>query len=67
MNEIYYVVYEKYSEYNQFEGYWVLDIEEFSDFSKAQKFKDNISKSYNYRKIIGPLTEVEKENSHYCI
>lgn len=60
----YYVIYEYYTDYNQFEGSWDLQIEEFESLDKFKKWlessrcaKDCIT--YN-RKLIGPLKLVEK-------
>lgn len=53
----FYVIYERYSEYNQFEGVWDYCFETFKSIEAAKEFiKDNKQDS-NYRNFIGPLTD----------
>jgi viroplasmin and RNaseH domain-containing protein len=37
----YYVIYQTYTEYNQFEGDWSTDFHKFESFEEAQRFIDN--------------------------
>jgi hypothetical protein len=63
----YYVIYESYSEYNQFEGSWDLKLKEFDSIQEANKWLDNNTyvkecRLYN-RTLIGPLVEVSSLSS----
>lgn len=51
----YYVLYQEYSEYNQFEGEWITAYETFSSMNAAKKYITFLKKNNNYRRIIGPL------------
>ena len=52
----YYILYEDYSEYNQFEGYWELRKETFTSLMAAKKAIKNLKgDNNNYRHVIGPL------------
>lgn len=58
----YYVIYEYYSEYNQFEGSWDLQLEEFSSLTAAKEWINNSRCAEECRlyerKLIGPLKKV---------
>lgn len=51
----YYVMYKSYTEYNQFEGSWDLDKEEFISFEEAERWIEEAQTSSDIRDIIGPL------------
>lgn len=62
----YYIIYEEYTEYNQFEGIWEISYKEFGSYQDA---KDWIEDSFeaeearrNERKLIGPLNLVVEED-----
>lgn len=58
MNKLYYVIYENYTEYNQFEGCWDWVVKEFDSEKKAREFANKIRPSQDTRKLIGPVQEV---------
>ncbi len=51
----YYVLYEFYHEYTQFEGSWGKDWIGFDTVGKAEDFIKGIKPGSDYRNIIGPL------------
>lgn len=51
----YYIIFESYQDYNQFEGVWNLDMQTFSTLEGAITYKDGLGKSGHIRDIIGPL------------
>lgn len=58
-----YIVFEDYSEYNQFEGSYDWIVEEFKTLQQANKRVDELKHlqgSGYVRKIIGPLVKAEK-------
>lgn len=56
---MYYVIYKYYTEYNQFEGIWDLQMKKCESYSKIRKWiKDNKNNS-NIKDIIGPLRKME--------
>jgi hypothetical protein len=57
--KIYYVLYEQYTEFNQFEGGWDLNMETFKSIGAAQMFMNKVKDSSNYRTVIGPLNLCE--------
>jgi len=52
----YYVLFEEYYDYNQFEGEWRLEHRVFDSYSDAEKFYTEISGNSNYSDIVGPLS-----------
>ena len=70
-NVIYFIVYERYAEYNQFEGQWFTEVRPFTDKDKAITYKEVLKKDKfnNYRSILGPLIEIganyKKEGQEY--
>lgn len=65
MKAQFYVVYEEYSEFNQFEGEWNLYIKEFSTLAEADEWLRTSREADDARrckrKLIGPLTEAKKK------
>ena len=61
INTDYYVVYEEYAEYNQFEGTWDLCLKKFKSVNKALAFIDQIEGNPNYRKCTRPLVPLVKQ------
>ncbi len=57
---MYYVLYEYYTEYNQFEGIWSKDWESFPTIKKALKFISVIKSQANYKNISEILVTVAK-------
>jgi hypothetical protein len=53
----FYVFYEYYSEYNQFEGSWEKDWAVFDGSEDAQGFIDSHTDNSDYRNFVGPLLE----------
>lgn len=49
---MYYVIYERYNEYNQFEGRWLYDVEEFRDIYEAHSFISDHQNNSDYRNFI---------------
>ncbi len=56
----YYVIYEKYSDYNQFEGEWNTYVQTFSSYDDAIKDVESMKCNSNYRHILGPLIQAHK-------
>lgn len=54
-----YVIYEFYSEYNQFEGSWDKDRNAYDNVEKAETFVAEVKKNSNYRNIVGPLGPIK--------
>lgn len=55
----FYVIYDYYTEYNQFEGFWDKEYKEFDSYQEAQKFADDEEGS------IGPLILTEDVYAFY--
>ena len=55
---MYYVLYEEYSEYNQFEGSWDKDWKSFNTEKEAIDYVLSIQKNHNYHNVIGPLKTI---------
>lgn len=53
----FYVIYEKYSDFTQFEGEWNIYIQTFSSYDDAIKDVESMKSNSNYRNIIGPLIQ----------
>jgi len=55
----YYIIYEEYTDYNQFEGCWEISVEEFDSIENAESWlntSERASECKTYeRKLIGPL------------
>lgn len=59
---MYYVIYEDYTEYTQFEGQWYFEYQEFSSLKECKDWiknsqKAKAAKMYG-RTLIGPLKKV---------
>lgn len=64
----YYIIYEEYSDYNQFEGNWTQKIQTFNSYEAAKKELNGLRTCYyhtNYRKRIGPLIKATKVKPSY--
>lgn len=48
---MYYLIYEQYMEYNQFEGDWFYQVDEYKDFYEAFNDKKESLKNNNIRNI----------------
>lgn len=57
MSNKFYVIYEEYSEYNQFEGTWDTMAEDFDTEEAANLFIAGLTHQ-DYQNIIGPLVNV---------
>lgn len=55
----YYVIYQEYQEYNQFEGTWNTDYHSFDSLELANKFAVSCANNSDLRFIAGPLIKVE--------
>jgi len=55
----YIVIFEEYSDYNQFEGSWDKDWSFFAKLKEAEVFAANLKGNHNYRNVVGPLTEIK--------
>lgn len=53
---MYYIIFEDYVEWNQFEGEWTLNYKEFQTLEEANRWLENSNPG---GKIIGPLVEVK--------
>lgn len=51
----YFIIYEDYTEYNQFEGSWDTRVARFSTLEKARRWLKEAKLSHNIKNIIGPL------------
>jgi len=51
----YYILYESYCDYTQFEGQWSLEHETFPTIEKTRKKIESLKESGNIRNVIGPL------------
>jgi hypothetical protein len=60
MKDKFFVIYEKYEEWNQFEGKWVIDYEVFNTLEKASGWMVESKRAKDCRqfrrKLIGPLS-----------
>lgn len=54
----YYVVYQSYTEYNQFEGDWESCYSEFDSLKEASDWIKAVKKDTDLKDIIGPLVKV---------
>lgn len=54
----YYVIYKKYIEWNQFEGRWMSEWQEFNNKKEVIEWMKNIKSDNNYDDIIGPLVKL---------
>lgn len=69
MKKQYYIVYEEYCEYNQFEGSWDYVVEKFKDFVEAKQKYENLTKGarhWNHRNVMF-LTDVMENELDYSI
>lgn len=57
----YFVIYQEYTEYNQFEGSWDTEYHSFDDLDKAKAFAASCEKSYSLRLLAGPLISLEEK------
>ena len=58
---MFYIIYQYYTEFNQFEGEWTDEYKEFETQTLAEEFKDRILKSLHgdFKFIAGPLIAVK--------
>ena len=56
---MYYVIYKHYTEYNQLEGSWDLQVEKSKSYSKIRKWIKDNKNNPNIKGIIGPLNKIE--------
>jgi hypothetical protein len=54
----YYVIYDDYTEYNQFEGSWDKQFKEFDNLASAKGFINSFREYGDQRDPIGPLVNV---------
>lgn len=55
----FYILYEEYSEFNQFEGGWTLHYSVFLSKRAAEKWRDGAQLNAGIRNISSVLTEAE--------
>lgn len=60
MKKKFFIIYERFAEFNQFEGSWEIDYEEFATFEEAQSWiaisRPAEECRLHKRKLIGPLS-----------
>lgn len=56
----YYVIYQDYTEYNQFEGDWSTQFKTFNSRKEAEKWIKDVKGNGNVGDVIGPLTDAVK-------
>jgi hypothetical protein len=56
----YYVIYQDYTEYNQFEGDWSTQFKTFNSCKEAEKWIKDVRSNSDIKDVIGPLTRVVK-------
>lgn len=57
----YYVIYQDYTEYNQFEGSWSTQFKIFNSRKEAEDWIKAVKSNNNIKDVIGPLTRVIKQ------
>lgn len=51
----FYVIYDSYTEYDQFSGDWAIKYKSFKTLKKCEEFINEIKLIDDYKDIIGPL------------
>lgn len=56
---MYYIIYEDYTEWNQFEGEWSIRFNKFDNLEDAKRFRDSCNQSHYIRNVSPVLIEHE--------
>ena len=64
MGTNFYIVYEHFDEFNQFEGVWNAGWEKFGSLKKAVEEQKLMKKNTNYRKVSNILVSFNKEKKN---